>query len=120
MCAFFMQNFCLTLLTFRLTFTPLTFCVSRDLKFFQSQYQAAELNWRQFDTKSQMKSAPFSSLILNSGIIPPPTEAGVQLIRASTSRSKAIPPTFSRLCFFFGVNYMIQFGLKSYGTVRSC
>ena len=28
-----MQNFCLTILTFRVTFTPLTFCVSRDLKF---------------------------------------------------------------------------------------
>ena len=28
-----MQNFCLTVLTFRVTFTPVTFCVSRDLKF---------------------------------------------------------------------------------------
>ena len=28
-----MQNFCLTVLTFRVTFTPLTFCDSRDLKF---------------------------------------------------------------------------------------
>ena len=67
-----MQNFCLTILTFRVTFTPLTFCVSRDLKFSQSQYQAAELNWRQFNTKSQMKSAsklvPFFTLNLNSGI----------------------------------------------------
>ena len=32
-CVFFMQNVCLTLLNFRVTFTPLTFCVSRDLKF---------------------------------------------------------------------------------------
>ena len=29
----FMQNFRLTVLTFRVTFKPLTFCVSRDLKF---------------------------------------------------------------------------------------
>ena len=38
----------------------------------QSQLQAAELNWRQFNTKSQMKSAPklepFFTLNLNSGI----------------------------------------------------
>ena len=30
---FFMQNFCLTILTFRVTFTPLSFWISRDLKF---------------------------------------------------------------------------------------
>ena len=30
---FFMQNFRLTVSTFRVTFTPLTFCFSRDLKF---------------------------------------------------------------------------------------
>ena len=30
-CVFFMQNFGLTSLTFRMTFTSLTFCVSRDL-----------------------------------------------------------------------------------------
>ena len=30
---FFMQNFCLTILTFRVTFLPLTFTVSHDLKF---------------------------------------------------------------------------------------
>ena len=38
----------------------------------QSQFQAAELNWRQFKTKSQMKSAPklvsFFTLNLNIGI----------------------------------------------------
>ena len=39
-----MQNFCLTILTFRVTSTPLTFCVSRDLKFSQSQFQAADEN----------------------------------------------------------------------------
>ena len=61
-----MQNFRLTVLTFRVTFTPLTCCVSRDLKFSLNQFQAAELNWRQFNTKRQMKSAPKS----------PPTEAG--------------------------------------------
>ena len=33
---FFMQNFRLTFLTFRLTFSTLTFCVSRDLKFSNS------------------------------------------------------------------------------------
>ena len=53
-----MQNFCLTVLTFRVTFTPLTFCISRYLNFSQSQFQAAELNWRQFTTPNQMKSAP--------------------------------------------------------------
>ena len=40
--------------------------------FSQSQFQAAELNLRQFDIKSQMKSAPklvpFFTLNLNSGI----------------------------------------------------
>ena len=38
----------------------------------QSQFQSAEFNWRQFNTKSQMKSAPklvpFFTLNLNSGI----------------------------------------------------
>ena len=38
----------------------------------QAQFQAAEFNWRQFKTKSQMKSAPkpvsFFNLNLNSGI----------------------------------------------------
>ena len=32
-CVIFMQNFCLTVLSFRVTFTPFTFCVLRDLKF---------------------------------------------------------------------------------------
>ena len=56
-CVFFMQIFRLTILTFRVTSTPLTFCVSRDLKFSQSQFQAAEFNWRQFNTKSNEKCA---------------------------------------------------------------
>ena len=67
----FMQSFCLKVLTFRLTFTPLTVCVSRDLKILsQLQFQAVELNGEQFNTKSQMKSTPklvpFSTLNLNS------------------------------------------------------
>ena len=33
LCVFFMQNLCMTVLTSRVTFTPLTFCVLRDLKF---------------------------------------------------------------------------------------
>ena len=53
-CVFFMQNFRLTVLTF----TLLTFCVQRDPKFSQSKFQAAEFNWRQFNTTHQMKSAP--------------------------------------------------------------
>ena len=60
-----MPNFRLTILTFGVTFTPLTFRVLRDLKFSQSQFQAAELNWRQFNTKSQMKSAPKRVPFLN-------------------------------------------------------
>ena len=38
----------------------------------QSQFQAAEFNWRQFNAENQMKSAPkrepFFTLNLNSGI----------------------------------------------------
>ena len=67
-----MQNFRLTILTFRVTFTPSTFCVFRDLNYSQSEFQAAEFNWRQFNSKSQMKSAPklvpFFTLNLISGI----------------------------------------------------
>ena len=78
---FFMQNFYLTILTFRVTFTPflrfvtpfsdfLRFAWSKILS--QSEFQAAELNWWQFNTKNQMKSAPklvsFLNLNLNSGI----------------------------------------------------
>ena len=68
-----MQNFCLTVLTFRVTPKPLTFCVLRDLKLsLKSQFQAAKLNWWQFNTQSQIKSAPelvsFFTLNLNSGI----------------------------------------------------
>ena len=50
-----MQGFRLTVLTFRVTFKLLIFCVLRDLKIPQSQFQAIELNWLQFDTKSQIK-----------------------------------------------------------------
>ena len=34
----------------------------------ESQFQAAELNWQQFNTKIQMKSAPKLLPFLNSGI----------------------------------------------------
>ena len=89
----------------------------------QSQFQAAELNWRQLDTKSQMKSAPklvqFFTLSLNSGICSPlwlfeahywtsyshldfPDWNRLQLIRAPTSRSRAIFPTIiSYVLLFF-------------------
>ena len=72
-CVFFMQNFRLTFLTFWVTFTPLTFLRFAWSKILsESQFQAAELNWRQFNTKSQMKSAPklvsFFTLNFNSGI----------------------------------------------------
>ena len=68
-----MQNFHLTILTFRVTFTPLDFLRFAWSKILsQSQFQAAELNWRQFKTRSQMKSAPklvsFFTLNLKSGI----------------------------------------------------
>ena len=67
-----MQNFRLTNLTFRVNFTPLTFLRFAWSKILsQAQFQAAELNWRQFNTKSQMKNAPklvpFFTLNLNSG-----------------------------------------------------
>ena len=67
-----MQNFRLAVLTTSDFYTLdfLRFAWSKILS--QSQFQAAELNWRQFNTKSQMKSAPklvqFSTLNLNSGI----------------------------------------------------
>ena len=55
----FMQNFRLTVSTFRVTFTPLTFCVSRDLKF------SLNHNFKQLNSiggnlilKGQMKNAP--------------------------------------------------------------
>ena len=54
-----MQNFRLTILTFRVNFTLLNFlrfALSKILS--QSQFQAAELKQRQFNAKSQMKSAP--------------------------------------------------------------
>ena len=68
-----MQNFRLTILTFRVTFTPFDFLRLAWSKILsQSQFQAAELNWWQFDTKSQIKSAPklvsFLNLNLISGI----------------------------------------------------
>ena len=72
-CVFFMEIFRLTILTFRVTFTPLALRFAWPNILSRSQFQAAELNWRQFNTKSQMKSAPklvpfFFILNLNSGI----------------------------------------------------
>ena len=44
-------------LTFRVTFTSLTFCVLRDLKFSHSQFQAAKLYWRQLNYKIHLTTA---------------------------------------------------------------
>ena len=64
----FMQNFDFSGDFYALDF--LRFAWSKNLS--QSQFQAPELNWRQFNTKSQLKSAPklvsFFALNLNSGI----------------------------------------------------
>ena len=70
---FFMQNFCLKIFDFSSDFYVLDFLRFTWTKFLsQSQFQAAELNWREFYTKSQMKSAeklvPFFTLNLNSDI----------------------------------------------------
>ena len=48
---FFIQNFCLTDLTFRVTFALLC-------DFSHSEFSAAELKRRQFTAKSQIKGAP--------------------------------------------------------------
>ena len=57
---------------FSSNFYAFDFGVSRDLKFSLNQLQAAELNWRQFNTKNKLKSAPklgpFFILNFNSGI----------------------------------------------------
>ena len=70
---FFMQNFRLKILTFRSSefyaLDFLRFALSKILS--QSQFQAAEFNRRQFNTKSQMKSAETGAIFtsnLNSGI----------------------------------------------------
>ena len=73
MCVYFKQNFCLTILDFASDFYALDFLRFAWSKFLsQSHFQAAELNWRQFNSKSQLKSAPklvpFFSLNFNSGI----------------------------------------------------
>ena len=67
------KNFRLTVFDFSSDFYALDFlhfAWSKTLSY--SQFQVAELNWRQFNTKSQMKSAPklvpFFTLNLNSGI----------------------------------------------------
>ena len=53
-----MQNFCLTYLTFRLTFAPLTFFVLLDLNLSLIHKSAASLNLRHFNTKIYMTIAP--------------------------------------------------------------
>ena len=54
-----MQNFRLTFFFFSSDFYALDFLRFAWSKILsQSQFQAAELNWRQFNTKSQLKSAP--------------------------------------------------------------
>ena len=75
-CVFFMQKFVLDNFDFSsdfYAFDLLRFAWSKILS--QSEFQAAEFNWRQFNTKSQMKSAPklvpFFTLNLNSGICEP-------------------------------------------------
>ena len=73
MCLLFNAKFSLDIFGFSSDFYALDFlhfAWSEILS--QSQFQAAELNWRQFNTKSQMKSAPklvqFFTLNLDSGI----------------------------------------------------
>ena len=104
-----MLNFCLTVLTFRVTFTPLTFCVSRDLKF-SLNHNFKQLNLingiliLKVKWKVRWNWCHFLLYILivvyvNLYLKPPPSDwSRLQLIRASTSRSRAIAPTFSLLC----------------------
>ena len=71
---FFNAKFLLDGFDFSSDFYALDFLrFARSKIFSQSQFQAAKLNWRQFNTKSQMKIAPklvpFFTLNLNSGII---------------------------------------------------
>ena len=72
-CVFFYAKFSLENFDFSSDFYALDFLRFAWSKILcQSQLQAAELNWRQFNTKSQMKSAPkrvpFITSNLNSGI----------------------------------------------------
>ena len=75
-----MQNFRLTVLTFRVTFAPLTFFVSRDLKF-SLNHNLNHLN------------SIGGNLILSQMKMCAETGAVFHL-----SRSRAILPTFSWLC----------------------
>ena len=72
-CVFFFAKFSLHCFDFSSDFYALDFlCFVWSKILSQSQFQAAELNWRQFNTKSEMKSAPklvpFLTLNPNSGI----------------------------------------------------
>ena len=58
-CVFFYAKFSLDGFDFSSDFYALDFLHFAWSKILsQSQFQAAELNWRQFNTKSQIKSAP--------------------------------------------------------------
>ena len=59
MCVFFNAKFSLDNFVFSSDFYALDFLRFAWSKILsQSQFQAAELSWRQFNTKTQMKSAP--------------------------------------------------------------
>ena len=71
-CVFFYAKFSLDGFDFSSDFYALDLHLAWSKILSQSQFQAVELNVRQFNTKSQMKSAPkllsFFTLNLNSGI----------------------------------------------------
>ena len=76
-----MRNFLMTDLTFRVTFMHLTFGVLLDLEFSHSQFQAAELIWRQLKTKSNDK--PLMSLFKAPSEFFSPIQAYPQLKQAA-------------------------------------
>ena len=55
---FLCKIFALTILIFRVTFTPVTLNFAWSKTLSQSQFRAAELNWQQFNTESDMINAP--------------------------------------------------------------
>ena len=68
-CVFFYPKFLLDRFDFSSEFYALDFFFACSKILAQSQFLAAELNWRQFNNKSQLKSAlklvPFFTLNLN-------------------------------------------------------